>query len=79
MSEAPKPPPRAEMSFLEHFEELRKRLFYSILGLIAALAGISFYVKPLMNFLLAPYYTYLPEDQWNLAYTQVTEIFFVTR
>jgi len=77
MSERQKTPPRAEMSFLEHFEELRKRLFYAVLGLVAALAGISFYVKPLMNFLLDPYYTYLPEDQWNLAYTQVTEIFFV--
>jgi len=68
---------RGEMTFLEHFEELRSRIFKGLMGLLAALAVVSVYVKPLMDFLLAPYYRYLPEEQQSLAYTQVTEIFFV--
>ena len=66
-----------EMTFLEHFEELRRRIVYSLYGLLVAFGAVSIYMKPLMAFLLAPYYKYLPESQRSLAYTQITEVFFI--
>ncbi|MEW6756788.1 MAG: twin-arginine translocase subunit TatC [Acidobacteriota bacterium] len=68
---------RGEMTFLEHFQELRTRLVRAVLGLLVAFVAVIPFMDRVMSLLVAPYYHYLPEGQKSLAYTQVTEIFFV--
>ncbi|MEW5763470.1 MAG: twin-arginine translocase subunit TatC [Acidobacteriota bacterium] len=68
---------RGEMTFLEHFQELRMRLVRAVLGLLVAFVAVIPFMDRVMRLLVAPYYRYLPEGQKSLAYTQVTEIFFV--
>jgi len=65
------------MTFLEHFQELRTRLVRAVLGLLVAFVTVIPFMDRVMRLLVAPYYHYLPEGQKSLAYTQVTEIFFV--
>jgi len=63
-----------KMSFLEHLDELRKRLVH-----IAAYIGVGFvaswfFARPIYNFLAAPITRYLPEGT-KLAYTSPTDPF----
>ena len=46
--------PRGQMSFLEHLDELRKRLVYSILVVVLAFAFCWFVSRPIYQFLSAP-------------------------
>ncbi|MGC8762080.1 MAG: twin-arginine translocase subunit TatC [Acidobacteriota bacterium] len=71
------PKSRGEMTFLEHFEELRTRITRALLGLVVAFAAVVPFMDRVVKVLVEPYYRYLPEGQKSLAYTQVTEIFFV--
>jgi sec-independent protein translocase protein TatC len=71
------PTPRREMSFLDHFDELRRRLVRAVWGLVLAFAAVSFYLDDIMAVLVQPYYQFLPADQRKLAYTGITDIFFV--
>ena len=78
-TETPSPERESEsgkMSFLEHLDELRKRLVH-----IAAYIGIGFLVswffhKQIYNFLAAPLMKVLPPGQ-KLVFTTVTEVFTV--
>jgi sec-independent protein translocase protein TatC len=66
-----------KMSFLDHLDELRKRLFISIIA-IAILFGICwFFSKPIYNFLAQPIYQFLPEDDQRLAFISLSEPFFL--
>jgi len=69
--------PRGEMTFLEHFEDLRKCLYRAVLGVIATFAVCTYYLPEIMKFLVAPYFRYLPQGQQSLAYTEITEVFFL--
>ncbi len=69
--------PQGEMSFLEHFQELRRRLGHALIGLVIAFGVATFYLNDIMNFLVAPYFRYLPKGQQSLAYTEITEVFFL--
>ena len=64
-----------EMTFLEHFEELRRRLSWAALGYAAAFAVSTAFLSQIMQALVEPYYKYLPKGQ-KLAYTEITEVFF---
>ena len=64
------------MTFLEHLEELRKRLFYSFLVLVAGLFPGWMVSKPLYNILSQPLVKYLPEGT-KLVFTKLTEPFMV--
>jgi sec-independent protein translocase protein TatC len=65
-----------EMTFLEHLEDLRKRIFYSFLALVAGLIPGWMVSKPLYNLLAQPLTKYLPEGT-KLVFTKLTEPFMV--
>lgn len=64
------------MTFLEHLEDLRKRLFHSIIVLIGAVIPAWFFSKDIFNILAIPVTKYLPEGE-KLAYTKLTAPFML--
>jgi sec-independent protein translocase protein TatC len=64
------------MTFLEHLEDLRKRLFYSFVVLIGAVIPAWFFSKDFYNILAVPVTKYLPEGE-TLAYTSLTAPFML--
>jgi sec-independent protein translocase protein TatC len=68
---------RSEMTFLEHFEELRRRIYRALIGLVVVFCVVYAFIDKIMEILVKPYYHYLPEGQQSLTYTEVTEVFFV--
>ncbi|HKY60020.1 MAG TPA: twin-arginine translocase subunit TatC [Gemmatimonadota bacterium] len=80
MALLPGPPMTAEatMSFLEHLEELRRRILWSLGALVLA-AGLGFWIATaydVIGFLTRPVLPYLGEHR--LAYLHPTEPFMVT-
>jgi sec-independent protein translocase protein TatC len=47
-------PNEVEMSFFDHLEELRQRIFFSLMGVAIACVGCFIFVKPLVQFLEKP-------------------------
>jgi sec-independent protein translocase protein TatC len=74
MTKGKKPP--NGMTFLEHLDELRKRLFYSVVVLIGAVIPAWFFAKPLYRILARPVTKFLPEGT-NLAFTSLTAPFML--
>ena len=66
-----------EMTFLEHLEDLRKRIFYSLLALFIAVIPGSIWAGDIFNILTKPVTQYLPEGQNKLAYFKLTSPFMV--
>jgi sec-independent protein translocase protein TatC len=66
-----------ELSFLSHFEELRRRLFLSLCGFGICFAVCSVFTGRIANFIFFPYYQYLPKGSETLAYTNISEVFFL--
>ncbi len=66
-----------DMTFLEHFEELRKRIVRCFWGVAVAFGIIYLFIDRLVEQLEVPYFKYLPKAQRHLAYTKVTEVFFI--
>lgn len=64
------------MTFLEHLDDLRKRLFYSFLAIIFTIFPAWFFHKQIFDFLAFPVSQYLPPGE-TLAYTKLTEPFMV--
>jgi len=64
------------MTFLEHLEDLRKRLFYSFIVIIVAVIPAWFFSKDFYNILAIPVTKYLPEGE-KLAYTSLTVPFML--
>jgi sec-independent protein translocase protein TatC len=65
-----------EMTFLEHLEDLRKRLFYSLVALFVGIIPAWFFHKDLYNILAIPVIKYLPEGT-KLAFTKLTAPFML--
>jgi sec-independent protein translocase protein TatC len=65
-----------EMTFLEHLEDLRKRIFYSIIIVIAAVIPAWIFSKDIYNIIAIPVTKYLPEGT-KLAFTTLSDPFFV--
>jgi sec-independent protein translocase protein TatC len=63
-----------KMSFLEHLEELRKRIINAVLGIAVGIAASFFFIQQIYDFLTAPALATLPEGS-RLIYTQPTEAF----
>jgi len=63
-----------KMSFLEHLDELRKRILYSIYGVGAGVFVTFWFHQELYDFILAPTIRQLPKDS-HLIYTQPGEAF----
>jgi sec-independent protein translocase protein TatC len=65
-----------EMTFLEHLEDLRKRIFYSFIAVIAVVIPAWLFSKDIYNILSRPVTKYLPEGT-KLAYTHLTAPFML--
>ncbi len=64
------------MTFLEHLDDLRKRLFYSFLAVVIAVIPAWFFHKQLYDILAVPVTKYLPEGK-TLAFTSLTAPFML--
>lgn len=65
-----------EMTFLEHLEDLRKRLFNSFIALIIAVFPAWFFAKDLYRIIAHPLSQYLPEGT-RLAYNTLSAPFMI--
>lgn len=61
-----------KMSFLEHLDELRKRIIYSLIAIVVGFGIACFFLTPLYNFITAPMVAVLQSGQ-KLVYTEPTE------
>ncbi len=69
--------PRGEMSLLDHLEELRKRIIWS-LGAVLVLSMFSYlFAEDIFGFLAKPLIDALPEMQDKMVFTNLPEVFFV--
>jgi sec-independent protein translocase protein TatC len=66
----------AKMSFLEHLDELRKRLVVSVVALSAGFLLCLFFAGRIMAFVMRPLYATLPTGG-QFIYTQPTEAFML--
>lgn len=66
-----------ELSTLEHIGELRKRILASLWGFGAAFAICSVFAKKIAVQVFLPYYEYLPRGAGELAFTGISEVFFM--
>ena len=65
-----------EMTFLEHLEDLRKRLFNSVIALLIAVFPAWFFAKDLYRIIAYPLEKYLPEGT-RLAYGTLSAPFMI--
>jgi sec-independent protein translocase protein TatC len=73
------PEPEAEsgkMSFLEHLDELRKRLVHVVIYLTVGFFACVAFCKPIYNFLAKPFTQFLPPGE-KLTYISITAPFTV--
>jgi sec-independent protein translocase protein TatC len=66
--------PGGRMSFLEHLDELRKRIIQICLGIVAGVVIGFFFIERIFSFLMAPAKAALPAGT-TLIYTQPGEAF----
>ena len=64
------------MTFLEHLEDLRKRIFLSFIVIILAVIPAWFFSKEIFGILAVPVTQFLPEGEM-LAFTSLTEPFML--
>jgi sec-independent protein translocase protein TatC len=65
-----------KMSFLEHLDELRKRLIWSIVALVGGFLVSLFFIDRIFGFIMRPLAATLPAGQ-KLIYTEPTEAFLL--
>src|SRR3954463_3267613 len=63
-----------KMSFLEHLDELRKRIVRACLAIAFGILATFYWIEPIFNFILAPTRRALPPGV-KLVYTQPGEAF----
>jgi sec-independent protein translocase protein TatC len=63
-----------KMSFLEHLDELRKRIVNSLIGIVVGVCASFFFIDRIGRFLLAPAQRILPPGS-KLMYTEPNEAF----
>jgi sec-independent protein translocase protein TatC len=66
-----------KMTFLEHLEELRKRLLYSILAITAGFLICWAKAELIYGWIQAPLTRFLPPGNNQLSYTRLTAPFFL--
>lgn len=77
----PEPPegdddlPDGRMTFLEHLDELRKRLTHAVVGLLVGFVIAFAFVDRIFNFVFARLAAYVPDGR--LVYTEPGEAFFL--
>jgi sec-independent protein translocase protein TatC len=65
-----------KMSFLEHLDELRRRIIYSVVAVGAGFALAVFFIGTIFDFIMRPMQQLLPAGQ-TLIYTDPAEAFFL--
>jgi len=61
-----------KMSFLEHLDELRKRIIYAIISIVGGFGIACFFLQRIFEFVMKPMQAALPKGQ-TLIYTEPTE------
>ena len=64
------------MSFLEHLDELRKRIIYAVIAVFIGFLIAFAFIEPIFNFIMGPMQEVLAEGQ-TLIYTNPTEAFIL--
>src|SRR5678815_992837 len=67
---------QGKMSFLDHLDELRRRIIYSLVAILLGLGIALFFMGPLFQFVFKPMQALLPAGQ-TLIYTDPSEAFFL--
>jgi sec-independent protein translocase protein TatC len=67
---------QGKMSFLDHLDELRRRIIYSLVAILLGLGIALFFMGPLFQFIFRPMQALLPAGQ-TLIYTDPSEAFFL--
>lgn len=67
---------QGKMSFLDHLDELRRRIIYSLVAIFLGLGIALFFMGPLFQFIFRPMQALLPAGQ-TLIYTDPSEAFFL--
>ena len=65
-----------KMSFLDHLDELRKRLIVTAVALLGGFLICFAFISPIFDFIMRPLQEILP-DGGRLVYTEPTEAFFL--
>src|SRR5687768_11887820 len=65
-----------KMSFLDHLDELRRRIVYSLIAVGVGFGIASYFINDLFNFIMLPMSQLLPAGQ-TLIYTDPGEAFFL--
>jgi sec-independent protein translocase protein TatC len=65
-----------KMSFLEHLDELRRRIIYSLIAVGVGFVIVYAYIDPIFAFILQPMQQMLPPGQ-TLIYNEPTEAFML--
>ncbi len=65
-----------KMSFLEHLDELRKRLIYSVISLGAGMGVAALFIRRIYEFVMRPMQLMLPPGS-KLIYTEAPEAFML--
>jgi len=65
-----------KMSFLDHLDELRKRLVVTAIALLGGFLICFAFINPIFDFIMRPLQEILP-DGGQLVYTEPTEAFFL--
>ena len=63
-----------KMSFLEHLDELRRRLIIAVVAVLVGFVAAWFFIEPLFEFIMRPLQEALPPGG-TLVYTEPTEAF----
>lgn len=66
----------ARMSFIEHLEELRKRLLRAVMAILIGFAGCIAFKERLFDFIVGPIISLLPQGS-SLVFTRLPDPFFM--
>jgi sec-independent protein translocase protein TatC len=76
-NEKPEPEDEVHLSFIDHLDELRKRLIRCILGITAGAIVAGVFSENIFRAIMSPVLASLPQGQQQLHYTSYLEPFFV--
>lgn len=65
------------MSFLDHLDELRKRLVVSVSSILIGFLIAFAFIEPMVQFVMEPLVALLPNPDTGFIYTEPTEAFFL--
>lgn len=66
-----------QLSLMDHLEELRTRLKYTVLSAIGGIVVCYAFAEEIFHWLMAPVFAALPPDNKQLIFTSAVEPFFV--